>query len=51
MAMGIRQLWLLHQGGGLRVWLGEERPDDIARHLAYYQLVLTAQKDTVTRYE
>ena len=34
MAMGIQQLWLLHQGGGLRVWLGEERPDDIARHLA-----------------
>ena len=51
MAKGIQQLWLLHQGGGLRVWLGEERPDDIARHLAYYQLVLTAQKDTVTRYE
>jgi septal ring factor EnvC (AmiA/AmiB activator) len=51
MAMGIQQLWLLHQGGGLRVWLGDERPDDIARHLAYYQLVLTAQKDTVTRYE
>ena len=51
MARGIQQLWLLHQGGGLRVWLGEERPDDIARHLAYYQLVLTAQKNTVTRYE
>ena len=51
MAKGIQQLWLLHQGGGLRVWLGEERPDDIARHLAYYQLVLTAQKDTVTRHE
>ena len=51
MAMGIQQLWLLHQGGGLRVWLADERPDDIARHLAYYQLVLTAQKDTVTRYE
>ena len=51
MAMGIQQLWLLHQGGGLRVWLSDERPDDIARHLAYYQLVLTAQKDTVTRYE
>jgi septal ring factor EnvC (AmiA/AmiB activator) len=51
MAMGIQQLWLMHQGGGLRVWLGDEHPDDIARHLAYYQLVLTAQKDTVTRYE
>ena len=51
MAMGIQQLWLLHQGGGLRIWLADERPDDIARHLAYYQLVLTAQKDTVTRYE
>jgi septal ring factor EnvC (AmiA/AmiB activator) len=51
MGLGIQQLWLLHQGGGLRVWLSEERPDDIARHLAYYQLVLTAQKDTVTRYE
>jgi septal ring factor EnvC (AmiA/AmiB activator) len=51
MAMGIQQLWLMHQGGGFRVWLGDEHPDDIARHLAYYQLVLTAQKDTVTRYE
>ena len=51
MAVGIQQLWLLHQGGGLRVWLSDERPDDIARHLAYYQLVLTAQKDTVMRYE
>lgn len=51
MALGIQQLWLLHQGGGLRIWLGDERPDDIARHLAYYQLVLTEQKATVTRYE
>ncbi len=51
MALGIQQLWLLHQGGGLRVWLGDESPDDIARHLAYYQMVLTAQKATVTRYK
>jgi len=48
---GIRQLWLLQQGGGLRVWLGDQDPQQTARHLAYYRLILEAQQQSVVRYQ
>jgi septal ring factor EnvC (AmiA/AmiB activator) len=48
---GIRQLWLLQQGGGLRVWLGDQDPQQTARHLAYYRLILEAQQKSIVRYQ
>ncbi len=48
---GIQQLWILQQGGGLRVWLGDQDPQQTARHLAYYRLILEAQQQSVARYE
>ena len=48
---GIQQLWLLQQGGGLRVWLGDQDPQQTARHLAYYRLILEAQQHSVERYQ
>ena len=33
----IQQLWLLQQGGGFRVWLGDQNPQDVARNLEYFQ--------------
>ena len=48
---GIRQLWLLQQGGGLRVWLGDQDPQQTARHLTYYRLILKAQQQSIARYQ
>lgn len=48
---GIRQLWLLQQGGGLRVWLGDQDPQTTARLLAYYQLILQAQQNNIAGYQ
>ena len=38
----IQQLWLLQQGGGFRVWLGDQNPQDVARNLAYFQTLIEA---------
>ena len=48
---GIRQLWMLQQGGGLRVWLGDQDPQQTARHLAYYRLILRAQQENIEEYQ
>lgn len=48
---GIRQLWMLQQGGGLRVWLGDQDPQQTARHLAYYRLILKEQQHSIERYQ
>ena len=47
----IQQLWLLQQGGGFRVWLGDQSPQDVARNLAYFQTLIEAQQKTITEYE
>ena len=47
----IQQLWLLQQGGGFRVWLGDQNPRDVARHLAYFQALIEAQQKTIAEYE
>ena len=47
----IQQLWLLQQGGGFRVWLGDQNPEDIARNLAYFQMVIKAQQQSIEAYE
>ena len=48
---GIRQLWMLQRGGGLRVWLGDQDPQQTARHLAYYRLILEEQQHSIERYQ
>ena len=46
----IQQLWLLQQGGGLRVWLGDQNPKDVARNLAYFQTLIEAQQQMIADY-
>ena len=47
----IQHLWAMQQGGGLRVWLGDLTPGDVARHVTYLQILLEDQKDMINRYE
>ena len=47
----IQQLWLLQQGGGFRVWLGDQTPQDVARNLAYFQTLIEAQQQMIAEYE
>jgi len=47
----IQQLWLLQQGGGFRVWLGDQSLEDVARNLAYFQTLIEAQQKTITEYK
>ena len=46
----IQQLWVLQRGGGFRVWLGE-KPQDVARNLAYFQTLIEAQQQAIAEYE
>ena len=43
----IQQLWLLQQGGGFRVWFGDQNPQDVARNLAYFQTLIEAQQQMI----
>ena len=47
----IQQLWLLHQGGGLRIWLGDQNPQLITRNLAFLQAAIADQEIVVKEYE
>ena len=47
----IQQLWVLQQGGGLRIWLGGQSPHQAARHLAYYQLIVEEQRTQLVEYQ
>ena len=47
----IQQLWLLQQGGGFRVWLGDQSPQDVARNIAYFQTLIEAQQKTIAEFE
>ena len=51
MAAGLEQMWLMQQGGGLRVWLGDHDPQEIALNLALYELVLKAQQSAIEEYQ
>ena len=46
-----QQLWLLQQGGGFRVWLGGQNPQDVARNLEYFQMLIEAQQQMIAEYE
>ena len=47
----IQQLWLLQQGGGFRVWLGDQNPQDVAHNLAYFQTLIGAQQQMIADYD
>ena len=47
----IQQLWLLQQGGGFRVWLGDQNPQDVARNLSYFQILIKAQQEKIAEHE
>ena len=47
----IQQLWLLHQGGGLRIWLGDQNPQLITRNLAFLQATIADQQIVIKEYE
>ena len=47
----IQHLWAMQQGGGLRVWLGDLTPEDVARHVTYLQILLEDQQDMINHYE
>ena len=49
--VSIQELWVLQQGGGFRVWLGDQNPEDVARNLAYFQTLIEAQQQTIAEYE
>ena len=46
-----QQLWLLYQGGGLRIWLGDQNPQLIARNLAFLQTTIADQQIVIKQYE
>jgi len=48
---GIQQLWVLQQGGGLRVWLGDQDPQQVARHLAYLERIVEDQQVIIAGYQ
>ena len=47
----IQQLWVLQRGGGFRIWLGDQNPQDVARNLAYFQTLIEAQQQAIAEYE
>ena len=47
----VQQLWLLHQGGGLRIWLGDQNPQLIARNLAFLKATIADQQIVLKEYE
>ena len=49
--VSIQELWVLQQGGGFRVWLGDQNPEDVARNLAYLEALIEAQQQTIAEYE
>jgi len=48
---GIQQLWAVQQGGGLRVWLGDQDPQQVARHLAYLERIVADQQVIIAEYQ
>ena len=47
----VQQLWLLYQGGGLRIWLGDQNPQLITRNLAFLQATIADQQIAIREYE
>ena len=49
--LSIQQLWAMQRSGGLRVWLGDQTPEDVARNLTYLQIVVEDQQEMIKHYE
>ena len=47
----IQHMWAMQQGGELRVWLGDQRPQDIARHITYLQILVEDQRALINEYQ
>ena len=47
----IQHMWAMQQGGGLRVWLGEQKPEEVARNISYLQLLIDDQRELISRYQ
>lgn len=46
----IRHLWALQQGGALRLLLGDQPPERIARNRAYYQRLLASRSASIAAF-
>ncbi len=47
----IQRMWAMQQGGELRVWLGDQRPQDAARHMTYLQILVEDQRVLINEYQ
>ena len=47
----IQHMWAMRQGGGLRVWLGDQKPEEVARNISYLQLLIDDQRALISRYQ
>ena len=47
----IQHMWAMQQGGGLRVWLGDQKPEEVARNIAYLQRLIDDQRELISRYQ
>ena len=47
----IQHMWAMQQGGGLRVWLGDQKPEEVARNISYLQLLIDDQRELISRYQ
>ena len=47
----IQHMWAMQQGGELRVWLGDQRPQDAARHITYLQILVEDQRALINEYQ
>lgn len=43
----LQNLWALQQGGGIRVVFGDQKPERLARNLAYYKRLLDARQSRI----
>lgn len=47
----IQHMWAMQQGGGLRIWLGDQKPEEVARNISYLQLLIDDQRELISRYQ
>ena len=47
----IQHMWAMQQGGGLRVWLGDQKPEEVARNISYLRLLIDDQRELISRYQ
>lgn len=50
MSAEVRNLWSIRQGGGLKILFGDQSPAQVARNLAYYEILLSARSDRISTF-